>query len=535
MDTPTIFISYSNQDAEWKDRLVTHLGVLQQQNQLNFWTDESIGIGDKWLQEIETAMDTADVAIFLVSAYSLTSEFILRKEIKKLLERRDKEGVTIFPILVRPCAWRTVPWLAELQLRPRGGVPLSAGTDYEIDENLTAIVEEIDATLKEIPVPPAPPPSQGQPPDPPIAPSLKEEESPQAERPQPESKPAIQIPQDGANKHTEKRIAPWVYAVVVLSLIGLGYFFSTLPQGKQSQEPPVVTPAPAPSLPKQPQQEGRKSEEKPPVPMKSTPPPAVQVQPEPKDKTDSNTQRNKKDGKIIVRVPVGEFLMGCNTKFDTECRDNEKVNEAGTPKSVFLDEFWIDQTEVTVDEYRNCIKGGGCGDKGLTKYKDCNWNKDGRDNHPINCVDWSQAQDYCAWAEKRLPTEAEWEKAARGTNGQKYPWGNLGFQNAGKVANITGDADGYSTTAPTGSFPEGKSPYNAFDMIGNVWEWTNDWYGADYYKRLPEKNPKGPETGDFRVLRGGSWVGNASFARVSSRTWLPPGTRVNGVGFRCAR
>lgn len=149
MNKPTIFISYSHRDSDWKDRLVTHLGVLQYQNLLQFWTDDEIRIGEPWLQKIQTAMNTATVAILLVSAHSLTSSFILREEIKRLLERRDGEGLPIFPILVRPCAWKMVPWLAQMQLRPRNGVPLSAGTEHQIDENLTAIVEEINAILEQ--------------------------------------------------------------------------------------------------------------------------------------------------------------------------------------------------------------------------------------------------------------------------------------------------------------------------------------------------------------------------------------------------
>ena len=120
---PKIFISYSHKDVEWKDRLLNHLGVLQQQEQLDFWTDDEIRIGDTWFKKIEDAMNAANVAIFLVSANSLTSKFILREEIRRLLERRDKEGLAIFPILVRPCAWQRVPWLTQMQIRPPRAYP----------------------------------------------------------------------------------------------------------------------------------------------------------------------------------------------------------------------------------------------------------------------------------------------------------------------------------------------------------------------------------------------------------------------------
>jgi formylglycine-generating enzyme required for sulfatase activity len=165
----------------------------------------------------------------------------------------------------------------------------------------------------------------------------------------------------------------------------------------------------------------------------------------------------------------------------------------------------------------------------------CNWDKPGREDHPINCVTWQQAQTYCQWVGRRLPTEAEWEKAARGTDGRKYPWGNRDFKLAGRVANIA-DAtakrnrlnwvvatwydDGFYETAPIGSFPSGASPYGALDMSGNVWEWTADWSDSEHR---------------YRSLRGGSWSDLPRFARASSRLRNAPGDRYMVVGFRCVQ
>lgn len=147
MSRPTVFISYSHKDEKWKDLLITQLGVLQQQGLLEVWDDRRIGAGEGWYEEIQAAMNRASVALLLVSADFLTSNFILREEVPRLLERREKEGMRLFPVLVRPCNWPLVPWLAPLQIRPKDARPLSGGTEHQIDADLTAIAEEVWAIL----------------------------------------------------------------------------------------------------------------------------------------------------------------------------------------------------------------------------------------------------------------------------------------------------------------------------------------------------------------------------------------------------
>jgi formylglycine-generating enzyme required for sulfatase activity len=239
----------------------------------------------------------------------------------------------------------------------------------------------------------------------------------------------------------------------------------------------------------------------------------------------------------MVLVPAGEFFYGCNARVDSECNDDEKPG-----RTISLPAFRIDRTEVTVAAYRACVDAGRCSSAGVEMpYWDgkelphaawaCNWGK-GRDDHPMNCVDWNQARTYCAWKGKRLPTEQEWEKAARGTDGRKYAWGNEGYASR-MVANIADETakrsnpswtvaagydDGYIGTSPVAKFPAGRSPFGAEDMIGNVLEWCENDYSAG-----------------IKALRGASWFGEPRFARASRRGGFDPGVRFENLGFRCAQ
>ncbi|HPV21506.1 MAG TPA: SUMF1/EgtB/PvdO family nonheme iron enzyme, partial [bacterium] len=212
--------------------------------------------------------------------------------------------------------------------------------------------------------------------------------------------------------------------------------------------------------------------------------------------------------------------------------------------------------EVTAGEYQKCVDAGDCNNDNDNEphyreyseedYSSCNLGATGKGNHPMNCVSWYGAIAYCEWAGKRLPTEAEWEKAARGTDGRKYPWGNSPAVSCDHAvmddySSAGGDGCGTDSTWVVGSKEKGKSPYGAYDMIGNVWEWVNDWYGSDYYETTPSENPAGPESGDSRVLRGGSWNIDSVYyvdygdLRASGRGYGNPAVRLNDGGFRCAK
>ncbi len=226
----------------------------------------------------------------------------------------------------------------------------------------------------------------------------------------------------------------------------------------------------------------------------------------------------EKDGSVMVHVPAGEFLMG--SKDDPDADDDEYPQH-----TVYVSEFWIDKTEVTNEQYSRCVTAGDCQ---ASEY--ANGERFNGADLPVVGVSWHDAQAYCEWSGKRLPTEAEWEKAARGTDGRKYPWGD-DFDSS-KV-NFYGTDDGYEYTAPVGSYPEGASPYGALDMAGNVWEWCQDWYDADYYASSPQRDPQGPSSGDGRVVRGGSWYFNEWLVRAANRLRGGPDYRDLDFGFRC--
>jgi formylglycine-generating enzyme required for sulfatase activity len=260
-----------------------------------------------------------------------------------------------------------------------------------------------------------------------------------------------------------------------------------------------------------------------------------------------------KDGAAMALIPAGEFLMGTSDKdlawLTRACKDCPAGDFADEmpQRRVTLGPFYLDVHEVTRARYQAFVKATGtpmpAGPGG---------------NLPVSGVTWEQAQAYCAWAGKRLPTEAEWEKAARGSDGRLFPWGGIWDKSVNNSASRLGGFDIYSTKQraawwkqegemlfqkggvaavlrPGGSFPNGAGPYGVHDLAGSVWEWVADWYDPQAYRSGQTDNPKGPAAGQYKVIRGGAWDSRAIEVRATQRQGVAPTSRAETIGFRCAQ
>jgi eukaryotic-like serine/threonine-protein kinase len=234
----------------------------------------------------------------------------------------------------------------------------------------------------------------------------------------------------------------------------------------------------------------------------------------------------------MVSVPAGSFPMGCDPDHNGgySCYSDELPLH-----TVQLGAYQIDKTEVTNAAYAGCVAVGICSAPVLSSsYTHSSYyGNPTYADYPVIAVNWNQAQAYCAWKDKRLPSEAEWEKAARGSSVRAYPWGDASPTCA--LANFGGLSACVGDTSQVGSYLVGASNYGALDMAGNVSELVNDWYDANYYQSSPTSNPTGPVTGTEKVLRGGSWYNYVSNLRTSFRNRATPDRATYYFGFRCAR
>lgn len=227
------------------------------------------------------------------------------------------------------------------------------------------------------------------------------------------------------------------------------------------------------------------------------------------------------EGREMIEIPEGPFKMGSQEGDYDEAPEHQ----------IYLSTFYIDKYEVTQGEYERFVKMTKRG-KPFVPVFDDDPSKILKPELAAMGMSWLDATAYCQWGGKRLPTEAEWEKAAKGEGNRKYPWGDT---IGPKYANLDGDEDGYKYLAPPGKFEAGRSYYGSYDMAGNVAEWVADTYDDKYYSKTPYRNPMGPEEGQNRVIRGGSWGEYPNGARVSKRfqakIWRTDAT----IGFRCAK
>ena len=223
---------------------------------------------------------------------------------------------------------------------------------------------------------------------------------------------------------------------------------------------------------------------------------------------------NERDGSVLVYVPPGEFEMGDGE--DSNCPRHR----------VWLDGYYIGIYAVTNSQYQRFVAAAGHRPPSNSR-----WNDKGYEDHPVTDVSWDDAQAYAKWVGLSLPTEAQWEKAARGPRNWKYPWGDAWD---GERCRHDGNR-GSETTCAVYGYPRGVSGYGCYNMSGNVWEWCEDWYDSGYYRKSPGRNPRGPDGGSDRVGRGGCWCNVASSCRASYRGRGGPGGRRDRLGFRLVR
>lgn len=245
-------------------------------------------------------------------------------------------------------------------------------------------------------------------------------------------------------------------------------------------------------------------------------------------KSEENIRRVKPNPELetMVHIPLGYFTLGDDASLDFSVHPARKI---------FLSAYTIDKYEVTFAQFYQFVDLTGhrkprlagylaVGSEGLPLLMN--------PFNPVVGVSWEDAKDYCHWKKKRLPTEAEWEKAAKGEVQRKWPWGD---EELPQNANFSGERDGYFYTAPVGSFKLDKSPLGVYDMAGNAMEWVNDWYQENGYQNIETIDPKGPDRGQLKVIRGGSWNDTIRLGEVVNRFKMTPEYRDVTIGFRCAK
>lgn len=637
-----IFISYSHKDEAWKDALKQQLQVLQLHTEFAVWDDRQIQVGDNWQPAIEQAIAQAKVAILLVSSDFLSSEFVTRQEIPKFLQRREQEGLRIVPVIVRPCAWRTVPWLASLQSALKDNKPLSQYTlgSYELEEAFSTITEKVhtlllkakqekkhnelkqqvkleqqslaaeqavheaqrnelveeqdsakpvdtaayqanepisllklqknkiieqriatlseklsqlyknydtetrpeekfrlehtikdtEETLNELSAKAQTQPksfvitqqdnptgttdaSDSQEEKLRLKPKIKDTEEALNElsvKAQTQPKPFVTTQQDNPTRTTtsdsqqENHVVEkdpdgkfnWVLlSVVIVVILGIGVWWLNQVKNTRPAVEPSATLEPA------------------------TPPLTIPIPAQPQLKTEVKRLPFEPE---MIPIPTGSFTMGCLPERDL-IEDMDKCPESELPAhEVSVAAFEMGKYEVTFDEWDACEQAKVC-----PHAEDEGW---GRGRRPVINVSWEDAQIYPKWLNQktgknyRLPTEAEWEYAARGGKDGAYPWGRNQIRCEDARYGSFGDYCKQSDkTLTVGSYD--PNSFGLYDTVGNVLEWTQSNYTTTYDAAVEQS----------RVLRGGSWFNEPRNLRSADRNWNSPSRRDNIIGFRISR
>jgi formylglycine-generating enzyme required for sulfatase activity len=528
-----VFLCHSSNDKPTVRELYQKLRA---ETWIQPWLDEEeLYPGQDWNMEIEKAVEAADAIIVCLSKGSITKEGYIQRELRIVLDFADykPEGTLyIIPVRLEECepprrlrAWQYADYfegqrgrafqrlLVSLKRRADAlGLPAEELVRNEIEEHKkrgaaekatgeNMGIETVEKTALE-------------------KAKIVQEEKAKRRRERYIRENAKKYDSEKKIQKLVDQIFNWVSlnsrwlgigVVVLFALIfgafGLNYIVNNLPDVTSPTSSPTKT-ATSPNSTS--------------IPSTPTPQSTQTVIPTPTLGIGSTMIGEK--GETLVYVPAGEFTMGS----ENGGSDEEPVH------TVYVDAFWIDQTEVTNKQYKACVDAGTCEPPSATgSYTHPNYYGNPEfDDYPVIYVNWDKANRYCEmWTGGDLPTEAEWEKAARGTDGRIYPWGN-----DAPNKDLLNYNQNVGDTTEVGKYPDGKSIYGAYDMAGNVWEWVNDWYGETYYQSSnSSNNPLGPESGQYRVLRGGSWYVVDNVVRSALRLrYVPPLTGYN-IGFRCSR
>ena len=482
-----IFLSYSRNDKDFAEKIAKRL---ERQGYVVWWDLTDIDGGDRWAKEIQDGIKNSEIMAIIVSPHSIKSEWV-----EKEFVFASKNDLKIVPLLYELCELPI--WLLNLQY-----IDL-IGSNYS--RNFQQVLEAFEKYGRRAGDVKAVPP-----------------------------KVAKRI----------SRLSPYWLLLLVIALLVILVAVLLNPIAPAQLPTPTQTITPSNTATLTPTETSPPTNTVTPLPPMDTAtlapadestaiPSSTEASPPAPSETPTQeglaSVIRDESGAEMLLVEAGTFLMGSNTSESDEA-----------PAHILLiDDFYIDKYEVTNADYKVCVDSQNCSLPKNTAFYLSAMDR----NHPVVFVSWEMADQYCAWRDARLPTEAEWEKAARGTNNFIYPWGNkfdggaLNFCDMDCTKSWADQSvrDHYTMTAPVGLYPDGVSVYNIFDMAGNATEWVADWYAKDYYSNSPKENPLGPESGTDRVLRGGSWFDRYLGVRTFVRSHLRPNVAYNYTGFRCAR